>query len=155
MNEEEELFEGMYNEVVQVFGGDMPPSAQEEHASKFEELTAKAMKYAHDNGIVPVAGFVEEYAEEIKNMPDMLVDENIYMKDDSLPGTGFLGDFAEFKANTNMFVKYLIFALIALFIAILTEKFAKAIAAAGLIILGLLLFKYYSNKYNQPEQEKA
>lgn len=158
----EQLIESIYNEVVSVFGAGIPQAELAQYEDRFTDLSAKTIDFLHANGLQYQPGIIVKYAQQIKDMPvasDATIQQTVAEPKPNATNpngnaTIQMDDLVQFKKDTNMFVKYALLGLGSLFIAILSQKLAKTIAAVGLFVIALLLFKYYSNKNNTIKKSK-
>lgn len=133
-----ELLQEVQDAIVQVFGGDMPLEELQKKIPAFQDILAKAISFAESNNVPLSADLIHQYSDQINNTP-LPVDESTNLSSSVAATTDQVSD-------TNDMIKYVLFALVFLFVAIIVGKFAKIAAWIGMAIIAVLLIRHYQQK---------
>ncbi len=135
-----EVLQEVQQAIVDVFGGNMPLEELQKKIPAFQDILAKAISFAESNGIPLSADLIHQYQEEISATPSPLEDQGTNISPVVATAT------ADQVGATNDMVKYVLFALVFLFVAIIVGKFAKVAAWIGMAIIAVLLVRHYQQK---------
>lgn len=139
------LLDELFAEAVFVFTEHEPDSVDEDTAHWLEEVVGKAIVFAEQHNVPLQPGIIEENADAILAMPDLVDTDPAFAEAAAGIPTGLASIVNALKNDTNRALRWILVMLGFLFLGILFEKFTKVIAIVGLVVVFVLLFWHYKS----------